>query len=335
MNLSQIRSITRARLFNLLKLYSSFWVSLFVKKPIRWGMPTAISVEPANTCNLSCPECPVGSKTIKRRSPIMEPETYQILLHQLHKYLFTINFYFQGEPFLSPYLFEMISRAREKGILTIASTNGHFLSTEIAEKTVQSGLNKLIVSLDGLTPETYSAYRQKGNLGKVIDGIKNIARAKAKLKSKSPEIIIQFLVFKSNQHEMELAKKVAKNLGANRLVFKSVQIYNFEKAELLIPDLDKYSRYRKTKDGTFAIKSKLKNRCWRMWSNPVITASGDLAVCCFDKNAHFHIGNINHKPFSEIWQSQAYKQFMKRVLTNRKEIGICTNCTEGLKRVLH
>jgi radical SAM protein with 4Fe4S-binding SPASM domain len=329
-----IKYLSINKIANLLKLFVSYLVSVLISRPIHCGMPASIAIEPTNRCNLKCPECPTGNESLIRIKSESDINLYHKLIDETGKYLLSIIFYFQGEPFLNPDLFEMINYASQKGIYTITSTNGHFLNQKNSEKIIKSGLDKLIISLDGISPEIYQIYRQGGNLNKVIEGIKTIVAAKKQLKSKTPKIVIQFLVFKSNQHQIEDAKIFAKVLGVDKIVFKTAQIYNFKNGNPQIPDISKYSRYKKNEDGTYSIKSKLKNRCWRMWSNPVITASGEIAVCCFDKNAEFGIGNISKASFQNIWKSKEYDKFRKKIFTNRKAINICTNCTEGLKKVI-
>jgi radical SAM protein with 4Fe4S-binding SPASM domain len=53
--------------------------------------------------------------------------------------------------------------------------------------------------------------------------------------------------------------------------------------------------------------------------------------CCFDKDAKHQLGDLQAKTFKEIWQSEAYNQFRKSILKSRKEIDICSNCSEGTK----
>ena len=82
-----------------------------------------------------------------------------------------------------------------------------FLSEENSEKIVRSGLNKLIISLDGMDQETYSSYRVNGNLNTVIEGLKNVTHAKKKYNS-SLKIEIQFLVNRFNEHQIPAGKTI-------------------------------------------------------------------------------------------------------------------------------
>ena len=109
----------------------------------------------------------------------MDIELFNKVMKELGPYLYNINLYFQGEPMLHPMFFTFLRNCRD--IHTTVSTNGHFLSEENAEKIVKSGLNKLIVSLDGIDQETYSLYRKNGDINNVIEGIKNVSEAKKEI----------------------------------------------------------------------------------------------------------------------------------------------------------
>jgi len=292
------------------------------------GFPYSIAVEPTSKCNLNCPECPTGNKTLSRQNEDMNMQTFQKIIDDLHKYLLFINLFFQGEPFLNPLIFDFISYASKKKIYTGTSTNGHFINQENSEKIIQSGLDKIIISMDGIDQETYSSYRRGGKLNLVIEGIKYLVEAKKVMKSLKPFIIVQFIVLKTNEHQIPVMKKLAKQLGINELQFKTAQIYNYETGNGLIPDNMKYSRYKKDKEGKWIVKKTLTNKCFKMWHSCVITCNGDLIPCCFDKNAEYKFGNIIETSVFNIWNNNEYKQYRTAILENRKKINICGNCSE-------
>ena len=319
------------KMTNAIKLYSSFWLSRLKKKPTVWGVPLALSIEPTTACNLGCPECPSGLKQFTRPTGNLSLELNKKIIDDLHKELIYINYYFQGEPFIHPHFLKMVEYADKKGIYTSASTNAHFISQKIAEETVKSGLKRLIISLDGTTQKIYEQYRVHGELEKVIEGTKRIVDAKKKLKSTTPHVIFQFLVVAPNEHQIEDAKQLAREIGVNEIKFKTAQVYDYKNGNRLIPENEKYSRYKKGKDGKYTMKSKLNNHCWRMWSSSVITWDGRVSPCCFDKDASYQFGDLSSSSFGPVWKSEAYTNFRKQVFTSRKEIDICTNCSEGSK----
>jgi radical SAM protein with 4Fe4S-binding SPASM domain len=225
----------------------------------------------------------------------------------------------------------MVNYASHKGIYTSTSTNAHYLNNEQAKKTVESKLDRLIISIDGTTQETYEQYRIGGQLKKVIEGTKNIIEAKQQLKSKTPHIVFQFLVVKPNEHQLEDVKKLAKELGVDEVVFKTAQVYDFKNGNSLIPENIKYSRYKKNNDGTYSVKNKLLNQCWRMWSSCVVTWNGIVVPCCFDKDAKHQLGDLKKDAFKKLWKSDKYQGFRHSILKSRQEIDICQNCSEGTK----
>lgn len=322
-----LSKLTFARLFNLLKLFFSYYFSIITKKSFHEGMPYSISIEPATSCNLGCTQCPSGLKQFTRPTGKMNFELFKTTIDQLYKKLLYLLIYFQGEPLLNDKLFDFVKYAKSKNIYTATSTNAHFLDIENSRKTIESGLDKLIISVDGTDQETYEKYRKGGELDKVLDGIKNLISQKKELKSSTPFVVIQFIVFKHNEHQIEEIKTLSKLLGVDKVEIKTAQIYEPSQNSDLIPTNKKYSRYIE-KNGKFVIKGKLPNNCLRMWTSCVVTWDGKVVPCCFDKDAKYQFGDLQNEEFVNIWQNQDYKSFRNKILKSRKEIDICQNCTE-------
>lgn len=293
------------------------------------GYPMAFSFEPTTSCNLRCPECPSGLRSFSRPTGNLRMNDFKSVVDQLCSRTLFLTFYFQGEPYINPSFLDMVGYASSRKLYTSTSTNAHFLDDESARRTVESGLDRLIISIDGTDQQTYEAYRVGGNLEKVKEGAANVIRWKKKLGKSSPEVVFQFLVVRPNQHQVSEINELGREMGADRVVLKSAQVYNYGSGNDLIPDIDAYSRYRKEDDGSWTIKNKLLNQCWRMWSSCVITWDGDVVPCCFDKDARHKLGNAYANDFSFVWRSKPYDDFRKAILKSRSEIDICTNCTEG------
>ena len=68
-----------------------------------------------------------------------------------------------------------------------------------------------------------------------------------------------------------------------------------------------------------------------MWSSAVVTVNGELVPCCFDKDANFKMGNLKTSNFSQIWNSEIYQSFRNQIFSDRSQIEICKNCSEGSK----
>ncbi|GIV27994.1 MAG: radical SAM protein [Bacteroidia bacterium] len=326
-----LSKLSFSRIYNAFLVLFSYYFSKISKKPFQWGFPISIAVEPTTSCNLRCPECPSGLRSFTRPTGMLKKDFFEKFISEIHNKTLYLTFYFQGEPYLNPNFLDMVKLASSKKIYTATSTNAHYLTPENAEKTIKSGLDRLIISIDGTSQETYQQYRVGGSLEKVIQGTKNIIQAKRKLCSHTPYVIFQFLVVKPNAHQTDEVLKLAKELGVDEVKFKTAQVYNYEKGNPLIPDNPKFSRYQKLADGTYIIKNKLLNHCWKLWHSCVITWDGKVVPCCFDKDANHQLGDLQENNFETIWQSQAYNRFRNAVLKSRKEIDICSNCSEGTK----
>jgi len=262
---------------------------------------------------------------------MMEKTFFENVIDELKEHLLYLTFYFQGEPYLNPDFLDMVKYASSKKIYTATSTNAHYLNDDNARRTIESGLDRLIISIDGTTQDVYEQYRVGGKLAKVLEGTKNVVKWKKEMKSRTPFIVFQFLVVKPNEHQIEDVKKLAKEMGVDDVWFKTAQVYDYENdPNKLIPTLDKYSRYKKTSSG-YEFKGKLANHCWRLWHDPVITWDGLVAPCCFDKDAQHQLGDLKERSFKEIWENGEYKKFRTAILKGRKNIDICSNCSEGTK----
>lgn len=319
------------RLANAFQIWSSYQQSRATQSPILRGLPIGISIEPTTSCNLRCPECPSGLRSFTRPTGMLQEKVFSDVINQLSPVLMNLTFYFQGEPYLNPKFLDMVSFAASKNVFTSTSTNAHYLHDEQAKRTVESGLDRLIISIDGVSQETYEQYRIGGNLDKVLEGTRQILKWKKQLKSHTPHVVFQFLVVKANEHDIPRLYKLANDMGVDEVKLKTAQIYDFENGSSLIPNNPKYSRYQKNKDGHFTIKNPMHNQCWKMWSSCVITWDGKVVPCCFDKDAKHVMGDISKQSFHQIWTGEPYQMFRQSILRSRAEIEICKNCSEGLK----
>lgn len=324
-----VKKQTPTRLLNATQVYLSYQLTKVFKKPIQWGTPISISIEPTTACNLRCPECPSGLRSFTRNTGNLKFDFFRHTVSQVSDRLMYMLFYFQGEPYINPHFLDMVRHASEQGIYTMTSTNAHFLDDHNARKTVESGLDRIIISIDGTSQDTYEQYRKEGDLEKVIAGAKNIVKWKKKLNSPTPHTIFQFLVVKPNEHQVDDVHQLAADIGIDEVRLKTAQVYDFENGNPLIPENDQYSRYRKQDDGSYTIKNKLLNHCWKVWHSCVITWDGLVVPCCFDKDAQHQLGDLKTVSFKDVWKGPAFQSFRTLILKGRNEIDICTNCTEG------
>lgn len=327
-----LTKLTLRRGINAIKVLGSYYFSRISGKPVQWGYPVSLSFEPTTSCNLRCPECPSGLRAFTRPTGMLENAFFRKTIDEMHRELLYLIFYFQGEPYLNPSFLDMVKYASGKKIYTATSTNAHYLTDENARKTVESGLDRLIISIDGTTQEVYQQYRVGGKLDKVLEGAVNIVKWKKTLNSRKPFVIFQFLVVKPNEHQVDEVKKLAGEIGVDDVWYKTAQVYDYKNdPNGLIPEIDKYSRYRKNDQGEWQPKNKLANHCWKLWHANVITWDGLVVPCCFDKDAQHQLGDLSKQSFREVWDNEQYREFRKQLMHSRKNIDICSNCSEGTK----
>ena len=297
-------------------------------------LPTFVSVEPSSICQLHCPECPVG---MRNNHPsvghYMSLELFEKILSEVSATAHTMQFYFQGEPLLNSALPAMISKAHQLGIYTIVSTNAQSLTEEMANSLISSGLSRIIVSVDGFSDTSYTAYRVGGSLHRALAGLRFLKSAKVAYKS-SIRIELQVLRLRSNEHEWQWIRRNYKSLGATHLVFKTAQFYDYEAGNPLMPTDERYSRYKKTADGSYRLRhphfSSIGFRCspcYRLWSGCVITTRGDVLACCYDKEHQHSLGNIADDSLCAIFHSEEANVLRHRVLLQPNMLpAMCENC---------
>ncbi|HPG38371.1 MAG TPA: radical SAM protein [bacterium] len=323
-----VKALTLRRLLNIVKITSSFIISAMFKKSIVWGVPPIVNIEPTNICNLKCPLCVTGSGQMLRPRGKMDFTLMQTLVDEMANRILYITLYSQGEPYLHPRFNEFVRYAKNRGVYVNTSTNAHYFDMDNARAVVKSGLDSMIISLDGVTPESYSRYRVNGNLDTVLKGIRNLVAAKAELRSKTPYLFLQFLVMRHNESEIPAIKQLARELGVNRLLIKTTQVMSYEEAVEWLPDNEKYRRYT-VSESDFKVK-KGKGACPRPWFTTLVDWDGLVVPCCFDKNGDHALGNMNESDFMTIWQGKKYRGFRSRLLRNRESIEICRNCNFGI-----
>ncbi|MDZ7332493.1 MAG: radical SAM protein [candidate division KSB1 bacterium] len=326
------RSASPPRIANFLKLLMGLGISSIMRKSRVWGIPAVLVVEPTALCNLRCPQCLVGLGRITRQRKVLDINLYKKVLDQIGDRLWYLLLYNQGEPFFHPQFLELIRLAKQRGIYVSTSTNGHFLSDEATLiELVQSGLDVIIVSVDGSDPASYSAYRQNGDFQRVIAGITQLIHVRTQLHRKAPKVLLQCLVTKHNEHQMPAMRRLAAKLKVDRLLFKTLQIEEHESAEQFLPEEPAFRRYQ-GQAGTNGAKKSLNGKCFRLWYSAVLLSDGRLVPCCFDKNAHHDYGQVRlDNEFESIWKSNASHQFRAAILQRQSSLDICENCTAHQK----
>ena len=324
-----LKALTFKRMWNAVQASASFLISAITKRHRVWGVPPVLTVEPTNICNLRCPLCVTGNGSMERPYGRMDLDTYKILIDEIGDRVLYLVFFNQGEPYLHRQFNEFVAYAKRRRIYVTTSTNAHYFDAENAEAVVRSGIDTLIVSVDGATQETYEHYRAGGSLEKVKQGIRNLAAAKKRLRRRTPFIYMQFLVMRHNEHEIPAMEQLARELEVDKLLRKNIQVETLQEAQEWLPRSERYRRYH-LMENDFVVKRGGQGVCMRPWLTTMVNWDGTVVPCCFDKNGHHTTGDLREASFAQIWNANTYSQFRKNMLTRRETIDICKNCNQGI-----
>ena len=310
------------KIFNLLHvIWEKKWGSIIAK-----SKPFILFLEVNNICNLCCPFCLTGKKNLSGRPKRnMTFDEMKKSIESLEKELYLIQLYNWGEPLLNRELTKFIGYAHKRKIFTMVSSNMNFIRDDIPEQIVDSGLDYFIAAIDGFSHETYSKYRRGGDFSKTITNLKRIMKLKKEKKSRTPFVEWQFVVFRHNQHEIEIARQFAKKIGID--YFHPIRGY-IEDPEWL-STLDEY---RSEVGAPESI-----NNCARPWTHLNIRVDGGAAACCYEYYKKDDFGNIFSVPFENIWNNEFYR-LSRQIISNVSDLGpektksICYRCiSKGIR----
>ena len=312
-------------------------------KPARpWGVPTLLQVEPTNRCNLRCHACPVGMG-LKRPAGDMRLEMFKDLIDHLGKFLLVMMFWDWGEPFLNSDAYEMIQYARRAGIKVVCSTNGHvFADGENARRVVNSGLDVLVFSVDGITQETYQAFRTQGKLETVIQGIRNVVEQRGRLRSATPVVNLRFIVTKHSEHEIPQLRPYARSLGVDVLTLRKFHFVpgtqktvrgtaqETTRPERMVPSEAKF-QLPVLQGGHLAPVRVARNPCRNLWNCPTIHRDGTVVSCFMDYDEKRPLGSLTTQTLGEIWRGEPYRRLRQAFRRSWQELTICEECPSGYK----
>lgn len=267
-------------------------------RPLRApNMPISLKIESSAACHLACPGCVQSNPEFKAKTKgnLMSMELFNSILDQAGDYLYRIQFYYNGEPFINKRLLEMIRAASARGIGSQVSTNFSFSFKEgFYKEIVESGLEHLIISMDGTDAETYSKYRINGVYELVERGMREVVKWKKALNRRYPIVEWQFIIFEHNKHQVETAQRLAQDIGVDRLCLKYDGYSDPASWNTKAQRTDRWMR-----------RFKLDSCLW-LWGALVIDWNGVVRPCCNNAERE-SIGDLTKTPFREVWNSDGMK----------------------------
>jgi radical SAM protein with 4Fe4S-binding SPASM domain len=302
------------------------------------GMPKMITLDPTNHCNLKCPLCPTGLGDTSVAYGLFKLDKFKNVIDVFSKWAQTVQLYSWGEPLLNKSFVEMIRYASQKPhkIRSVTSVNLNAITDEQIEGLLNSNLDALHLSIDGTTQEVYEKYRIGGNLETVFNNLKKLIAEKNVSKSNT-KVIWDFIVMKQNEHQVEEAKKMAKDFG---IPIKIDCVRTNLKDDYLNPVdkmIDKYSEWlpNNSQYNSYDMETKTRKKsldfCKKPWQEVMVNWNGDVFPCsCIHTEEKDRMGNIFEEEFEDIWNGEKYVAARKELLDQSNDLEtICHTCKKN------
>lgn len=286
------RSMTLARAVNLLLAGTAYGMKS-VHHP---GYPIMLKVETSALCNLSCPGCMQGHNKKHFKSDMrISLERFKILADETANKIPLFLLYHRGEPFLNANMLDILSILSSRGTSSSISSNFCLpFKQDFFKDLVKSGLTHVVMSVDGATKDIYDKYRIGGNFDLVTNNIKELSQAKKELKSATPIIELQFIVFDHNKDQSESILAYAQRIGVDRVSFVRDMVCN----------QGQYLGGARSTTHKEIVRKPYLPLCDWPWFSGLVKWNGHFLPCCdYDWTKEEHeFGVIGEKTFLEIWR---------------------------------
>ncbi len=313
--------------------------------------PISLQIEPTTNCNLKCRMC--ESPLWDRKGLEMSFLDFKKIIDQF-PYLATINLQGIGEPLLNKNIFKMVEYCKSKKMVVLFTTNATLINEKVAKKFVESGLDYVVVSIDGATHETFERIRIGANFNQVIGNIKNLIAIRGNLKK--PRIIFLFTGTTDNIDELPKVIKIAKDIGVDKVEAQDTHAWGDKELErinnkTLRQNMDRVKKIvnesiieaekigipfywlgtgrRKTLFSDIDLQLHADQRlCQIVFRSCFITADGYVTTCsCNPDPRKMNFGNVLKQDFNTIWNSPEYKNLRRARLNGGILPDYCRMCT--------
>lgn len=288
-----------------------------------YSFPFIAQIDPSNICPLHCPLCPTGMRERGRKGGLMTFDVFKKITDELFPYLFFVRLSNRGEPFTNSDIFRMIKYFHQRRVGVVTSTNLMPLRDGDPEALVTSGLDWLIVAIDGVTQGVYEKYRVGGDLKKAFFFLERIIELKKKFKTNTPVVEWQYVLGKHNSTEREKAVQKARKTGVDLINFiDCVDMFSYSRMQLR--DKEEYHDF--VIDNT--VGSPVGRTCSWLYSRAVINWDGTVQPCCSLDLKEGVFGDVKKESFKTIWQNENFQNARKLFVTNifREEKVVCDHC---------
>lgn len=278
--------------------------------------PWTLFVEPTNHCNLKCVFCP--QKSQERDLGFLSMDLYKKVLEEaaeigVHKF----NLFFLGESLMHKSLFEMIQLASDHGVQTRLNTNASFLDERRSRELLESGLDYLTISFEGVNKEIYENLRVKGNFEKTSQNIQTVIRQKKEGNYKT-QISIEIIDLEETQPFLPEFEERMRSYGPDEIVTKVYRNWiGYLEAQ---KDLSLQDAYQV---------------CSYPWRSMALLWDGTFVPCCVDYDGKYPLGHAKDG-IMNAWNGEKMLELRRYLIERKKDLrsshglrkchGLCVTC---------
>jgi radical SAM protein with 4Fe4S-binding SPASM domain len=258
------------------------------------SLPWILNLDTFSGCNLGCRFCPTGTDQLERPKARMPVDRAKRVIDLVKDHVLEIRLYNWGEPFLNPDIFEITRHAHDAGLFTVINSNLSVSVPGLARKIVDSGLDRLQASVDGVAPTTLERYRRRASAELVFANVRAIADERARRGVAHPSIELMFLVFCHNEHEIGQLEAKRRAVGADAFQPRRAFIYH----ESFVPKHPAFPPLQTIFQGT----------CDFLYAELTVEANGAISPCCTSMSERWDLGTIQElKELREFWNSPTHR----------------------------
>jgi radical SAM protein with 4Fe4S-binding SPASM domain len=281
------------------------------------NFPLHLDIEVSSVCNLRCEFCDATINKIGTKSGYMDFDTFTKIIDEgadAGLYAIKLNSGARGEPLLNKNIVKMIEYAKKKGIIDVyLNTNAVLLTKDLSLQLINSGLDRISISFEGMDPAVYEKYRVGAKFEKVKQNVLDLVHIKKSMSSTTPKIRIQTVG----------VPEILKNINEYTDYWGNIV------DEVALIDSKNYKDLNKELVSDWA--------CPYIWQRMMVTWDGVISVCGFDYSNNQKLGNVKSSSIQSAWISsemERIRQLHKDGMAH--EIAICNGCayrtTEILKK---
>ncbi|MGB9176387.1 MAG: radical SAM protein [Methanoregula sp.] len=295
-----------------------------MKVHVPGSYPIGLQLEPTVKCQLSCPLCPRMRMSLCPEGEDMLFDNYTRLMDEIGQYILVIAFWQWGEPLLHPRISEMVARAHNRNILSIISTNGQISPDEFdIRRFFDSGLDMLIISLDGINQEPYDSFRKGGDVSRTMHFARTACRIKRETGRTTPLINIRIIATSETESEIDNVREFARTIGADVFSVKAVSLYyDTDPDNPILPSNRQYRSFQYQGTGEAEEYQKMLPFCNKPWSWPTLLHDGTLLICECDHKSGQSLGNVFADGFKDVWAGSRSAQ----VRNHFPDLEFCRRC---------